>query len=28
MQYAVGLLLERGARKFVHNHHAVVFEGR
>ena len=28
MQYAVGLLLERGARKFVQNHHEVVFEGR
>jgi enoyl-CoA hydratase/carnithine racemase len=28
MQHAVGLLLERGARKFIQNHHEVVFEGR
>ncbi len=28
MQHAVGLLLEQGARKFIGNHHEVVFEGR
>ena len=28
MQNAVGLLLEQGARKFIENHHEVVFEGR
>lgn len=28
MQHAVGLLLEQGARKFIQNHHEVVFEGR
>ena len=28
MQNAVGLLLEQGARKFIQNHHEVVFEGR
>jgi len=28
MQYAVGLLLTQGARKFIQNHAEVVFEGR
>jgi enoyl-CoA hydratase/carnithine racemase len=28
MQHAVGLLLGQGARKFIQNHHEVVFEGR
>ena len=28
MQNAVGILLEQGARKFIQNHHEVVFEGR
>jgi enoyl-CoA hydratase/carnithine racemase len=27
-QHAVGLLLEQGARKFMQNHHEIVFEGR
>jgi len=27
MQYAVGLLLTQGARKFIQNHADVVFEG-